>query len=436
MNKNQARHLWLSVLPGLLLCSTPARALVFEPGVGAGLRYTDNAALDPDNEKSDLVAIGNVGARIEQNSGFFSANAAASLRYENYTDNTFDDKYYFNLGAGADWAAVRERLNVYARNNFSQRAVNSIDADTPRNSQDTNVFTTGPSFTFPISGRQTLLINPEYRNFYYEESDTDNQVYALNAVWSYQLYPETSLSLNGTVSKTVYDDEDRNPNFTINRIHVGMSGSRGRSEYTLNLGATRIKRDVFGDNNGFTGSLNWMTQLTGFSKVNLYLASELRSSSSGLLNSINNPSQGDFSNEQISGDVVQNDILRVEYSRDSATLATSLWVEWRNQDYKESPDDRKVREIGVSLKYVVTPLIIAKAYGEYNGTRNTVTDRDDDRYSVGGGITYNLSRKLKGLVDVRYRNKDSNIRTVEYSETSVLFSLVYGFSTIAHTSTR
>jgi len=134
--------------------------------------------------------------------------------------------------------------------------------------------------------------------------------------------------------------------------------------------------------------------------------------------------------------VVQNDILRLEYSRDSATLGTSIWIEWRNQDYKESPDDRKVREIGASLKYVVTPLIIAKAYGEYNGTRNTVTDRDDDRYSVGGGITYNLSRKLKGLFDVRYRNKDSNIRAVEYSETSVLFSLVYGFSTIAHTSTR
>ena len=125
--------------------------------------------------------------------------------------------------------------------------------DTPDNTQDTNVFTFGPAIRWPLSRRQTLSFNPSYRNFYYEEQDTDNQQLSLTASWFYQMYRLTGVGLDSGVTRVDYDDEQRKPDYTISNIHLVVAGRRARSE--------------FESQNGFSGNLTWLLTLTGHSRL-------------------------------------------------------------------------------------------------------------------------------------------------------------------------
>jgi len=424
----------LVVFAGLLAGSAMASAWTVEPGIGAGLLYTDNAALKSKNEDDDLVVVGYLGADINEADGPFTLNATTSLLYTNYTEDTFSDQYYVNLGANAAWVAIRDRLDWRAENYFTQRQINSLDANTPDNNQNTNVFSFGPNFYFPISGRQRVTLRPEVQDFYFEKSDTDNRRYILSADWRYQLNQRMTTGLDGTVTKVDYDDEDKNPNYIATDIHGILSGTRPRSDYTLNLGATRINRDKFDSQDGFSGSLTWLYQMTGHSTARAYLSTSLTDSNQQLLDSELNPDNGDFNNEQISGDVLRSNTARLTYRRQDSTLNAEVWGEYRDLDYKESPNDRDVKETGARLDYRITPLITTGVLGRYNRTKEKDTGRTDKRYTIGANIAYQLSRKLRTKFDIQYRNKDSTQSDSEYSEISAFISLVYGFRDLSRPS--
>ena len=58
MQLNRMRGLKLGLLSVLLALSPLASALEFEPFVGAGVRFTDNAKLTENNEDSDQILNG------------------------------------------------------------------------------------------------------------------------------------------------------------------------------------------------------------------------------------------------------------------------------------------------------------------------------------------------------------------------------------------
>jgi hypothetical protein len=238
------------------------------------------------------------------------------------------------------------------------------------------------------------------------------------------------------VTRVDYDDEQRNPNYTISNIHLVVAGRRARSEFDINLGATNISRDAFESQNGFTGSLSWLVELTGHSRLRAYIASELTDANNGLLNASVNPDDGDFSNEQISGDVLRNNTVRLEYLRQDATLNSRLWGELRDLDYKESPDDREVQAAGAELNYSVTALLSSGLTLRYNRTKESDEDRTDHRYEVGGNLAYRLSPKLTSRLELRYRLRDSTDDIDEYSEMSAFVNLVYGFGQVSRPGRR
>ncbi len=431
MHQVYSRTLGQLIVAGLWLFSFTASALTIEPGIGAGIQYTDNAALATDNEEDDWIVVGYVGANLQQTSGPVTGSASTSLTHQNYTNSTFGNQNFFNLNATAGWEMIRNQVNWLAVNKFSQRKEESIDPETPDNSQDTNVFSVGPNITLPISGLQTLTVNPLYSNFWYEDSDTDNQQYSLALNWTYQFKPQLSAGLSGSVRKTDYDDEDLNPNFVTTGIHGVLSGQRARSSYNVTLGATFVNRDRVENQNGMSGDLNWQIDLTGSSSARVYLGSDLTDTSASALNSQIDPGRGDSDNEQISGDVIRNNVMRTEYQRRDSTLNTSAWIELRDIEYKETPDDREVQSGGITLAYNVTALFSSGVYGRYTRTKETDNDRTDKEYVVGGDIGYRLSRKLRSVFDLRYRTKDSTDDVDEYDEISGFFSLVYGYGNVS-----
>lgn len=432
MQPNGMYGLKLGLLSVLLVLSPVASALEIKPVVGAGLLYTDNAKLTEKNEDPDEILVGLVGADISERNGPFRADAKTSLTYEHYFDHTYGDKHWFNLGATTGWEMIRDRVDWGASDYFSQTQINNLDSSTPSNTQNTNAFTLGPNIFLPVSGRQTITLRPSFSDFYYENTDTDNQQYGLNADWLYRLYPNMKVGVDGGATNVRYKD-NQFPDYTIYNLRGVVTGTRPRSQYRVELGGTNINRDKVDNQSGFSGNLNWLYNITGHSSIRTYAATDLTDSSQQYLNSQIDPGTGDYRNVQTSGDVIRNKIFRVTYNRKDSTLNSDIWTEFRNIDYKESPDDRKVKEIGAKFDYQVTPAFTTGIYGTYNNTKETDLSTDYKRYSTGVTAGYRLSSELSTRFYLQYQNKDSSINKDGYTEYSAFIGLVYGHGQVPTT---
>ena len=129
--------------------------------------------------------------------------------------------------------------------------------------------------------------------------------------------------------------------------------------------------------------------------------------------------------------------MRLTYSYEGATINSHFYGELRDLDYKETEDDRDIREIGADLNYSLTQLLTTGILGTYTRVKRTDIGSRDTRYSITGRLGYNLSRKLKANFDVRYQDQSSNSDLVsEYSEFSTFVSLVYGFARVSRPESR
>ncbi len=412
-----------------IACYRSAWALKVEPGVGAGVEYTDNVRLTSNNKQSDTIGVAYVGANIEQKSGALRANANTTLNYQHYSQNTFSDQHYFNLNGLMDWEMVKNQFHLLLRDNFSQRTVNSLGTNVPNNLQDTNVFTFGANWDIQLSARNKLTLLPEYRQFYYEVQATDNKQISLAANWSYLMYPLLNVGLNASVRKIDYNQTSI-ADTRFSTLHVNFSGKRPQSSYSLNLGATHVSRDTGQGNTGFSGSFNGQLNFTNTSKLQARLSTELTDSSSGSLNTINDPSAGDVNNVQITTDVIRNKLFRLAYLREDGSLNSQLWTQLREVLYSQSPNDRRISSLGIDLNYPLTDLLSGRFYTYYDRNRLLQQSRTDKTVSAGLGLSYHHSRKLRSVLDIKYRNRNSTGALSDYSSSSIFYSLIYGFGQV------
>jgi hypothetical protein len=433
MNFGREKYTVTLVAVGLCFFSQVVIAALFEPGVGVGLEYTDNVTLVNEDTVDDLITAGYVGARLSEDKGALTYDATAAFNNHSYTQDTYPDQRYFTLGARVDWAMIKERFNWFSSNTFSQRTVNSLNSNTPDNLQDTNAFTFGAKLRFPVSARQNFTLVPQFNQYYYEVLSTDNKQYSLAANWNYQMFRLTSVGLNLSTRKINYTETDllgrSIEDTTFTSLGFTFNGQRLRSSFSGNLGSTNVKRENGQETTGFSGYLNWLASLSSRSKLETLASTDLTDTSSVAYSLAGDPANG--SNDvQITADVIRNSIINLAYLREDALLNTRIWARYHKIKYSDKPLDRIIRDFGLRFNHPVTQRLSSGAYINYNRTKQLDTNRLDKRFTVGGNLRYNFSRKLHGLLDLKYRKKESTDAGQNYDEYSAFVSLVYGFGDV------
>ncbi len=207
------------------------------------------------------------------------------------------------------------------------------------------------------------------------------------------MYPTLKVGLEGDVTDVNYDD--LNSDYVISSVYSVLSGTRPHSVYRITLGYTTVDRDGLNNQDGPIGSFSWLYNLTGRSSVHAYLASNLTDTSSDFLGAAINPERGDYSNVQASSDIFRDNVMRLEYNRQGSTLNSRVWSEFRDLDYKEELNDRKVQDYGAEISYNVSPLITTGLSGEYVHTKQTDIGRTNKDYLIGGNLRYRPVQKVK-----------------------------------------
>jgi hypothetical protein len=434
MIPHQRHYILFFAFVALLLGCRAVFALEFDPGAGVGVEYTDNAKLTPDNTVSDVITEGFVAAKILEDTGPLKYDAVTSYKYNHYTQDTFADQQYFNLGAHADWEMIENRFNWTVTDNFNQRSVNTLDAYTPDNRQNSNAFTLLANVRFPVAARQSFSFIPSFSQYYYEVQKTDNKQYALALNWNYQIYRLTGIGINFSSRKIDYTERDNFGNSiadsTFTNAAFLINGQRLRSTFAINLGATNVKREGGGDSTGFAGSFNWLTQLTANSKFQTLAATDLTDTSRVVQSAVQDPINGNPDDVQIATDVIRNSVFNLAYLREDGSLNSRIWANYRKVLYSDTPQDRVVHSYGLNLNHPVTQSLTSGAYISYDRTNQLDSGRIDQRYIIGGNLQHQISRLWHSAINVTYRTKLSTNAAQEYNEFRVYASLVYGFGNL------
>jgi hypothetical protein len=400
--------------------------LEFLPGAGVGLKYTDNARLAADNQVNDLIAVGYLGFTLKKNDGPLLADITTSLNQVHYTRRTYDYRRYFNLAATASWEMIKQRFEWFLQDFYGQRLINYTDPNTPNNIQDSNIFAYGANINMPITARDLVTLRPEYRSFYYESQNTDNQRLSLTAKWNHLISPLTSIGLNTSARAIDYDDPAISDVAFANAF-FSVSTERARTDVSVNIGRTWVKRDNGQSTDEFAGNLNWVLDLTARSWLRAYISSDLTDGGAVTYNSILDPGTGDPDDLQITTDIIRNKILTIEYSRQDGTLDSKLFGQLREVNYSETPNDARIKSLDARFNYPVSALLISGFYARYSQNEFIDTQIIDNNYMIGGRIRYQLSRNISSSFDLTYRERNSTEATRDYTVWSAFLTLVYGF---------
>jgi len=439
MSLGRQKYLAVIVVAGAYFFSQSAFAVLFEPGVGVGAEYTDNASLASENPPEDLITLAYVGVRMSEDEGALTYDATASFNNQNYTKDTFVNQRNFNLNGNADWAMVKERVNWFLSNYYSQRTINTSNSNTPNNLQDTNAFTFGANIRPLVTARQSISLLPLFVQYYYEELPTDNKQYSLAANWAYNMSRLTSVGLNFSAKRIDYTENDLlgRPivGTTFTNMAIIFNGQRLRSVFAINLGATKVKRDNNQETTGFTGYFNWLVNLSSRSMFESRFSTDVTDTSSAAFSRTDGtPGSGGANDVQIVADVLRDSNILFAYIRKDVFLNTRIWVQYNDQNYSNDLLDRTIRTYGIEASRPITQLLSSGVYANYNRTRNLNPTRLDESYTVGGNLRYHFSRKLNGLLDLKYRTKDSTVTGQSFEEFSVFATLTYGFGNVRRPS--
>lgn len=433
MNLGRRKYTVTFVVVWLCFFSQAAFSVYFEPGVGVGVEYTDNATLVKENKVNELITVGYVGARLSENEGALTYAATAALNNTRYTQDAFVDQQFFRLGANADWEMVKERFDWFLSNYFNQRKVVALNSNTPDNLQDSNVFTFGANIRFPISARQNFSITPMFRKYYVEILLTDNKQNSLLASWKYQISHLTNVGFNLSVREIDYTEKNLlgQPivDVTFTNASVFIGGQRLRSNFSINLGATNVKRDNGQEATGFAGNFNWSLYLSSRSRFETQASSDLTDTSSVVFSEVDDPANGGGNVQNTTG-IIRNSIINLAYLREDASLSTRIWARYHKVKYSDKPLDRVIRSFGLQVDHPVSQLLSSGAYLRYSPTKERDTGRRDEQFIVGGYLRYKFSHKLRGFLDLKYRKKQSTFEPENFGEYSAFVSLVYGFGNV------
>ena len=358
------------VAAGLYFFSQVACAVLFEPGIGLGLEYTDNATLSPDATVEDLITVGYVGARLSENEGPLKYDVSAAFNKHNYVRDTYEDQRYFNLGARADWEMIRERFNWFLSNRYSQRSgYFYLTLILPIIYRIVMLLPLVLIFRFPVSARQSFSLVPMFSQYYYEVLSTDNKQYSLAANWNYQMFRLTNVGLSLSTRTINYTETDllgqSIEDTTFTTLGFTFNGQRLHSSFAGSLGSTNVSRENGDETTGFSGFLNWVADLSSRSKFNTLISTDLTDTSTVSSALAEDPTIGNPNDVQITADVVRNRIISLAYLREDGSLKSSISANYSELEYSESPLDRINRGLRAQLNYPITQLLSGGTYVNY-----------------------------------------------------------------------
>ena len=257
-----------------------------DTGIGYAWEHSNNILRVSNNEQGESVHTLTAGLGYLETNPEFSARALLQAEYRDYQRNLLSDETVFTANASGTWRIIPQRFTWNAEDAYRQLLLNITQPDVPTNRVNTNIFSTGPDFTVPLSTVDSLALGARYANMNVSDSTLDNERYTARAGWRHMVSPTTELSLNHTVAQVNYADDVANPNYRSESSFFHYQTRPTQSMYLLDYGVTKAQRNGGNELQSRLVRLGWTRQSTPEITMGATYSEEFQDTGSMLLDTV------------------------------------------------------------------------------------------------------------------------------------------------------
>jgi hypothetical protein len=409
----------------------------FAYGLGYTATRSDNITRAPSNERSDTVHSYLAGFAYQERTSEVVARILALAEYHDYQDDTFSDEGVYNLNSSLLWTISPQRFTWTVEDVYEETQITNTTADTPVNRTNVNVFSTGPDFYFRFNPVNTLALGARTGNVSTGRADVDNDRFSGSARWLYQSTSASIYSVNFQLMDVNYDDSTLNNDYTRHDLFARAEYRPSRSQYVVDLGASKISQERGQDLDGTLARLSWIRQLTTESSFGMSASGEFSDTGTDILaaSTATASSAGlpvSTSTSQVSN-VVTSDVYyakrgSVFYNRRGTAFAVDFSATAQELDFETTPQDRKENGGRLELDFFYSGATSVTLFTEQTRTDYQNFVREDTDSNSGLRLGYRASRTVTLALEGRRTDRTSTDATVEYKDNRVFLSILYSSS--------
>lgn len=420
----------------IALASTPAVAWDIAWSLGLGYEYSDNI----NRRAADPVSGGTITPFFDiaatEDGETLQANIVAAMGYDYYTPDELDSNFYVNGGANLIWSIQPERWLWTLDNYASQEPIDIFATESPDNVQNTNVFSTGPTFLYRFSEAMSGRARLRYVNTYAEEDeDFNSDRFVFDARMVRDLTEVSALSFNGSAEVVNLDEPTPTaPDFNRYALYGGYDWRSTRTTLHADFGWNWVDFDGLDSRDGPLARFGAEVAVTPISTFDVAIEHQLSDTASDLAAAVPNADSlllpqsagGTGDSGTIGSDVYEEDTLTLGYTRlgERFTLRASGYYSAEDYEYNELLN-QKNRGVLATLDYRLTPLASIGVYGSLDWEDFDDADVDSREDEYGLRFQYSVLRNLDLNFELSQAERSSNEPTNEFDETRFYVAVIW-----------
>lgn len=386
-------------------------------------RFSDNVALEPSDETSDIETRVDLTLAHQTDPGECEARTAASVGYGVWYDDTFDPEDYASLDFAGDCRLARG-LSWEVSDNLRDVTQNARASDTPDNRTRKNIFRTGPVYSLMLGELDRLTFSAKYQNTDFSEpEDTDSERYIGTTSWNH-IFSQT---LSGGLQLSTNRAElDTGAEIDTNVASLFFSQSWQATQFSGSIGVSEIESRFGGStqsSDGVVWDVSLEREINPVTQAYIRASRELTDQTS------------DFDirfgevvfnlRETSEVEVTALDAGFVRQFSDASRITVGLFA--NRADYIRADDIED--SIGVTANYsrTVSAQLSLQTRARYQYRTFDADSVNDNTYSADIGLLYELTQDLGLNGRIGHTTRNSDLSSSEYQENWISVGLAYQF---------
>jgi hypothetical protein len=390
------------------------RAESFTYGVDVGIGETDNVTLVQTDKVSQTMAITDLDFDLKDQSRRFDVDAKGIFSDLDYLQNAYSNQLIGRFDGKADVAVIPDHVIWVLTDSFGQAQIDPFSAAVPTNLQNINYVSTGPDATFRLGPTIFLDLSARYAKTTYQTDPFDSNVVNAAAALGRALSAQSSISINGSFERALFDNTEVNTNFDRSSVYAHYEVQGARTDLTANLGATKVDQGL----ESFTGpsaKLQLRRKLSSVSTLTFTLGRDITDGSSAFSNLQSGAIGGIVTGPAVVSQnnyTVTNGSIGWEYARNRTTIGVS--GTWERDSYDGQPLQDLTRgnaEFRVERK--LSRVLTAQVLGRLYRTEYANADYSETDWLAGGALVFREGRGLE--IKLRYEHSSRAVSGVGVS---------------------
>lgn len=430
----------LVVLAAATVAAPYAGAWDIDYALGLGVAHSDNIGRRAIDEVPGNIFTPYVDVAATQDGDELRANIVGTIGYDYFTGDAgdeFDNNFSTRLGADVTWQIRPERFLWSLDDYASQQPVDPYATINPGNIQNTNVFSTGPSFLYRFSEAMAGRTELRYVNSYAEENDdyNSNRVGIASRILR-SVSPLSTISGNVTIEGVWLDDPTPvSPDFNRYALFGGYDWRSSRTTLRADVGWNWVDYDGLDSSDSPLVRLIATVELSPITIIDIsgeYQLSDAATEFATVVPDVNSLLVPDAvasieGTTTITSDVYENKEFNAGLTRRGERFLVRLGGHLSDQDYEFNPALNQ-RNYGVSatFDYSISSRTSVGVYGvtDTQDFEDALVDARETAYGL--RMTYTATRNIELNLEGGHAERTDDLNPLnEFDESRIYGSIVW-----------